>query len=52
LWRIWGYADLVDAIADPNHPDREELLDWIGEEFDPNYFNLDEINAKLAKLFK
>jgi hypothetical protein len=49
---IWGYTDLVDAIADPNHPDREELLDWLGEELDPNYFNLDDINAKLAKLFK
>jgi hypothetical protein len=34
-----GYAGLCAAISDPNHPDREELLDWVGEEFDPEAFD-------------
>ncbi|PDW01351.1 plasmid pRiA4b ORF-3 family protein [Candidatus Viridilinea mediisalina] len=44
---IWGYADFLQAIADPEHPDHEELLDWIGEAFDPEYFDLVEVNTAL-----
>jgi hypothetical protein len=47
---VWGYVDLIEALADPNHPEHEELLDWIGGEFDPEAFDLDEINARLAGL--
>jgi len=48
---VWGYADFLDAIADPDNPKRDEMLEWIGEDFDPAYFNLDAINAAL-KSFK
>lgn len=41
----WGYAELLQAIKDPKHEEHEELLEWVGEEFDPGYFDIDEINA-------
>ena len=47
---IWGYADFLEAIADPDHEDHEDMLEWIGGEFDPEAFDLDEINAELRKL--
>jgi tetratricopeptide (TPR) repeat protein len=47
---VWGYADFLDAIADPAHERHEELLEWIGGEFDPEAFDLAAINADLRRL--
>lgn len=38
----WGYANLLEAIADPSHEEHAELTDWIGSSFDPEYFDADE----------
>lgn len=45
---IGGYADLLDALSDPKRDDHEEALDWIGDDFDPEYVSLDEINEEIA----
>jgi Plasmid pRiA4b ORF-3-like protein len=47
---IWGYADFLDAIHDPQHPEHEAMLEWIGGEFDPEAFDLDEVNRDLQRL--
>jgi len=47
---IWGYADFLEAIQDPNNPDHEDLLEWIGGSFDPEAFDLEEINRRLQKI--
>lgn len=44
---IWGYQNFLKAIKDKNHPEHEELLEWAGGEFDPEEFDLDEINSYL-----
>ncbi len=35
----WGYAELKEILADPNHDEHQERLDWLGlnnaNEFDP-----------------
>jgi hypothetical protein len=36
---IWGYADFVDAIQNPDHEQHEELLEWVGGRFDPERFD-------------
>lgn len=38
----WGYSDFIDALADPNHQRHAELKEWIGGNFDPFAFNIDE----------
>lgn len=40
---IMGYEDFLEAIDDPSHPQHEEMLDWIGGEFDPEHFDPDEV---------
>lgn len=45
---VWGYAELLEALADADNPEREEYLEWIGEEFDPEEFDLEAINRNLA----
>jgi len=47
---IWGYYSLLEALADPNHPEHEELKEWAGDAFDPEHFDLDDHNAALAQI--
>jgi hypothetical protein len=45
-----GFYDLVDALADPNHERHEEVLEWIGDDFNSQAFSVDEVNQMLAPL--
>ena len=49
---IWGYYNMLEILADPEHKEYEETLEWVGEEFDPDTLDLDEINAELAQCWK
>ena len=46
---IWGYHDLLEIFKDPENPDYEEMSEWLGEGFDPEALDLDEINALLLE---
>jgi hypothetical protein len=43
----WGYDDFLEAIQNPEHERHEELLEWIGGDFDPEAFDPDSVNAEL-----
>jgi Plasmid pRiA4b ORF-3-like protein len=47
---IPGYYNLLEAIRDPAHTDHEDMVDWVGGEFDPEAFSLNEVNHKLAPI--
>jgi len=36
----WGYADLVDAVGDGDHPRHGEAVETLGEGYDPSHFRL------------
>ena len=40
----FGYADFLAAIGDPTSDAHEELLEWVGGEFDPEWVDVDGIN--------
>ena len=44
---VWGYPDFLEAIQNPDHSEHEDMLEWIGGEFDPEAFDLDEVNEAL-----
>jgi hypothetical protein len=44
---LWGYANLLEAIRDPNHPEHTELLAWVGGAFDPERFIIEAANGRL-----
>jgi len=46
----WGYKHLLEAIDDPCHPDHEERLDWLGDEFDPEHFDVEAVNGRLKRI--
>ncbi|MDX9971701.1 MAG: plasmid pRiA4b ORF-3 family protein [FCB group bacterium] len=47
---MWGYYEFLQSITDPKHPRHDELLEWIGGHFDPDEFDLDDINKRLKRL--
>jgi hypothetical protein len=38
----WGYRSMLEALADPRHPEHAELRDWLGRGFDPEAFEPDD----------
>ena len=46
---VWGYQHMMEALLTPNHPEREQFLEWLDEEYDPERFSCDVVNALLHK---
>ncbi len=46
---IWGYAELLAILDDPQHEEYDELLEWIGGEWDPVYTDRRAINQLLLE---
>ncbi|MBB5808697.1 hypothetical protein F4560_008465 [Saccharothrix ecbatanensis] len=53
---IWGYANLCDVLADPEHPEHAERLEWLdldsAADFDPAAFDAEEVNEYLERRAK
>jgi hypothetical protein len=45
---IRGFYDLLEALAEPNHERYEELCEWIGDDFDPQAFSVENVNRMLS----
>jgi len=39
-----GYAEFLRAISDPAHDEHDEMLQWVGGEFDPEHFSPEEVS--------
>ena len=48
----WGYAELLDAVKDPKHERHAELMEWIGDDFDPDADQAEWLTAEVAALAK
>ena len=45
-----GFYNLLEAISDLQHEQHKELLDWLGDGFDPEAFSVEEVNRRLTPL--
>jgi hypothetical protein len=43
-----GFAEMLAALRDANHPDHEDVCAWLGD-FAPQYFSKEEINGRLGR---
>ncbi len=48
---VWGYKRLLEIISTPSNEQHDEIMEWLGEDFDSEYFNKDEVNEVLNKFF-
>ncbi len=44
---VWGYANLLKVIKDPEHEEYEDMMEWVEEDFDPEEFDMDLVNGLL-----
>ena len=48
----WGYAEFLDAVADPAHENHAEMKEWAGEPFDPKVVDVEALTDDVAALAK
>jgi hypothetical protein len=46
---FWRYQELLEILADPADPDYQELVSWVGHDFDPEYFSVHDVNVCLRR---
>ena len=46
----YGYPQFLAAIRSPKHEEHEEMLEWVGGRFDPEKFDLEQVNQELLHL--
>ena len=44
---VTGYTELLEIIKDPEHPEYENMMTWLGRSFDPEAFDLKGVNTRL-----
>ncbi len=42
-----GYEDLLEVLKNPGNEEYEEMMEWLGGGFDPEEFDIEEINESL-----
>lgn len=46
---VWGYRDIIAALERPDATQSAELLEWVGDGFEPDKFDLAAVNAQLSR---
>lgn len=46
----FAFENLKDALADKKHPDHEEIVNWIGDDYNYQEFSLEEVNSYMQEL--
>ena len=49
---VWGYEELLEVIKQPSHPEYDSMIEWLGGEFDPEEFDIEETNKVLSRYLK
>jgi len=43
---IFGYLEILEILQDKKHEDYDELIQWLGDEFDSEFFDLENITFR------
>jgi yecA family protein len=49
---IYGYARMLKLLRKPAHEEYEEILEWLGDDFDPGAFDKQSVNRALQRYTK
>lgn len=47
----YGYGDFLEVLADPEHPNHQEMVEWVAGPFDPEAFDMEAVNTALRTAF-
>lgn len=45
-----GYYRILEAFADSNDDEHDDLMDWLSDDYDPKFFDAEQINRALKKI--
>ncbi|MCA9239623.1 MAG: plasmid pRiA4b ORF-3 family protein [Planctomycetales bacterium] len=45
---VWGYYAMLEVLKDPEHEQYDDLHEWLGDDFDPKAFSVEEVNDALG----
>lgn len=48
----WGYEEFLEALADPDHGQHEDMVQWSGGDFDTENVEIDSIIERFSRLAK
>jgi hypothetical protein len=49
----WGYQELLASLESADHSaEEDDWLEWLGDDFDPEYFSVEEVNEVLAEYWR
>jgi hypothetical protein len=46
---VWGYENMLEVLKQPDHEEYEGFNEWLGEGFDPEDFDIEEVNEMLGE---
>ena len=46
----WGYPEFLQTLRGRNKKERQKLLDWLGDDFDPEAFDVNKVNQLLRQV--
>lgn len=46
---VFGYMQMMQVLAQPEHPEYPDIVEWLDEDYDPEYFDRNEVNRLLQK---
>lgn len=49
---IWGYKDMLEKLQEKGTAEYEELVEWLGSDFDPKVLDLEKINMRFLSFGK
>ena len=49
---IWGYYEFLEALEDKEHPEHESYKEWVGGNFDPEAYDIGDVNEGLMDYFR
>jgi hypothetical protein len=46
---IWSYEEMKEVVKDPKHENYKEYINWLGKNFNPEFFDIKKVNKILVK---
>ena len=43
---LWGYYGKLEILKDLQHPDHDDVLEWMGDDFDPDEFDPEKVTFR------
>ncbi len=47
---VWGYADLIEIMANPKDKQYKEMKEWLGGDLHPEEFDVNDVNEALREI--